>query len=85
MTPTTGLYAVLFFLFQIVIVQSIVNNEVSQVIDASTSIVRYNAEIKASNVNGEYSLLFLKDWGSHLAYLSVTSKGKPLKVLPAVT
>lgn len=58
----------------------IFNTEVSQVFDASTSVVRYSSEIKATGVEGEYELLFDNSWSQHLSYLSVSSKGKVLTV-----
>lgn len=58
----------------------IANTEVSQIFDASTSVVRYTGEIKATGVEGAYDLLFDNSWAQHLSYLSVTSKGKTLVV-----
>lgn len=57
-----------------------INTDVSQVFDASTSVVRYSAEIKASQVSGEYQLIFPNSWAENLAFISVTSKGKQLDV-----
>jgi len=62
-----------------------VNTDVSQVFDASTSVVRYSAEIKASEVAGDYQLIFPNSWAQNLAFLSVTSKGKQLDVKAPVS
>jgi hypothetical protein len=59
---------------------SIVNKEVTQVIDGSGSIVRYSADIKASNVAGEYQLIFQNEWSDHISFLSVSSKGNTLLI-----
>ncbi len=59
---------------------AVVNKEVSRVIDASTSIVRVTTSIKAVNVDGEYQLILPNALASHLAHLSVTSKGNDLTV-----
>lgn len=61
-----------------------INTDISQVFDASTSVVRYTAEIKASQVSGEYQLIFPNSWAENLAFISVTSKGKLLDVRPPV-
>jgi hypothetical protein len=61
-----------------------VNNDVSQIIDASSSIVKYSAEIKASLVENEYEIFMSAKWAEHLSFFSVTSKGKPLSVLPPI-
>jgi oligosaccharyltransferase complex subunit alpha (ribophorin I) len=66
-------------------VQGVVNTDVSQVIDASTSIVRYSAEVKAAKLGNEYRLVFPQNWAEHLSFLSVTSKEKSLKVFPPVS
>lgn len=69
----------------LVAVQSVINTDVSQVIDATTSIVRYSADIKATEINGDYKIIFPESWAQHLAFISVSaSKGKSLKVLPPV-
>jgi hypothetical protein len=62
----------------------IVNTEVVQSVDATTSVLRYSADVKATGVEGQYDLLFLNDWAEHLSFLSVTSKGKSLTVRPPV-
>lgn len=68
----------------VTLVQGVVNTDVSQVIDASTSIVRYSAEVKAAELGNEYQLVFPQNWAEHLSFLSVTSKEKSLKVFPPV-
>lgn len=68
------------FLCVAICAAAIVNQDVSQVIDATTAIVRYSAEIKTSDVSGEYQLVFPNSWADHLSFLSVTAKGKPLVV-----
>ena len=63
----------------------ILNSEVSQIFDASSSMVRYSNEIKATGVEGgEYELVFDHAWSQRLSFLSVTSKGKRLHVRPPV-
>jgi hypothetical protein len=57
---------------------SAINTDVSQVIDASSSIVRYNVEIKASDVEGLYEFMLQNKWVQHLAYLTATNKGKEI-------
>jgi hypothetical protein len=61
-------------------VTSVVNTDVSQVFDVTTSIVHYSAEIKASEIQGQYRFLIQNNWANHLAYFSITNKGKSLKV-----
>ena len=55
-----------------------VNTEVTRTIDASTSIVRIAAEIKAANLKGEYQVAFPTAEAKSISYLSVSLKGKPL-------
>ncbi len=80
----SGVFLVALLAVCFAAVQAVVNTDVSQVIDATTSIVRYSVDIKATELNGEYELIFADAWASHLAHLSVSSKGKPLSVLPPV-
>ena len=61
-------------------ISAVLNKEVSRIVDASTSVIRVSTSIKAFNVNGEYQLIYPNDVASHLAYLSVTSKGSTLTV-----
>lgn len=65
-------------------VHGVVNTDVSQVIDASTSIVRYVAEVKATELASEYQVVFPENWAEHLSFLSVSSRGKILKVQPPI-
>jgi len=64
---------------------NIVNKEVSQIVDATTSIVKYSVEVKATHVKGEYIFVFQNGWADHLAFVSVTSKGVKLNVHPPVS
>lgn len=76
--------AVLLLVLVVAVVGKIVNTEVSQSIDASTQVLRYSADIKASNVDKDYSLYFPNTWANNLAYLSVTQKGQSVVVRPPV-
>lgn len=67
------------------VVAAVVNNEVTRVIDASSSVVRITTEIKASNVEKEYQIIYTHDMAKHLAFQSVTSKGKSLTVRAPVS
>ena len=79
------MFIVVFCVVLFVAVQAVVNTDVSQTIDATTSVVRYSADIKASEMDGKYEVVFQNDWANHLAFLSVTSKGgKTLTVQPPV-
>jgi len=64
--------------------ESIINKEVSQIIDATGATVKYSVEVKATNVAGEYSFVFNNNWATHLAFISVVSKGEKLNVHPPV-
>lgn len=57
-----------------------VNKEVVRAVDASTSVVRVTTTIKAANVDKEYQIAVPNELASHLAYISVTSKGSALNV-----
>jgi len=58
----------------------VLNTEVTRNIDASTSIVKLTAEIKAVNVKGEYELAFPTATAKAISFLSVTLKGKALPI-----
>ncbi len=64
---------------------AVVNNEVTRIVDASTSVVRITSDIKASNVDKEYQIIYTHDMAKHLAFQSVTSKGKSLTVRAPVS
>jgi hypothetical protein len=70
----------IWLLFASCTVAAVVNKEVSRVVDASTSVVRITTEIKATNVENEYQLIFPHDAVKKLAFLSVTINGKELFV-----
>jgi hypothetical protein len=59
---------------------AVVNKDVTRVVDASTSVVRVSATIKAENVDNEYQIIFSNSMAEHLSILSVTAKGQPLSV-----
>lgn len=63
-----------------VVAGTVVNKEVTRVVDASNSVVRVTTNIKAVNVEGEYQLIFPNELASHLAHISVSSKGNALLV-----
>ena len=73
--------ASLLFLLLIVLVQSyfifgeIINTEVTRTIDATTAILKINAEIKASGVNGEYQLAFPEAQARHISFMTASAKG----------
>lgn len=79
------LFLVLFVLFLVAINGEIVNREVSRVIDASSAIVHLTIDIKASDVLGEYDLVFPDSQARHLSFLSATHKGKALEILAPKT
>jgi len=56
----------------------VLNTEVIRTIDASTSIVKITAEIKAANVKGEYQIAFPTQEAKSLSFISVSLKGKVL-------
>lgn len=66
-------------------VASIVNREVTRVVDASTSVVRVTTDIKAANVEKEYKLIIDNALAKRLSFLSVTSKNKALNVQAPVS
>ncbi len=85
MSPILQILICIALLFVVSSFAEILNSEVSQIFDASSSIVRYSNEIKATGVEGgEYELVFDHDWSQRLSFLSVTSKGKRLHVKPPV-
>jgi type II secretory pathway component PulC len=59
---------------------AVVNKDVTRVVDASTSVVRVSATIKAENIENEYQIIFSNSMAEHLSILSVTAKGQPLVV-----
>ncbi len=78
-------FVVVLQVLLLISVQAIINTDVSQVIDATSSMVRYSADVKISEVEKEYRVIFANKWADHLAFLSVTtSKGKALNVLSPV-
>jgi hypothetical protein len=73
-------FLIVGLLFASCTLAAVVNKEVTRVIDASTSVVRITTEIKATNVENEYQLIFPHEAAKKLAFLSVTIKGKELLV-----
>ncbi len=59
---------------------SVINKEVTRIIDASNSVIRITTDIKAANVNGEYQIVLSDEFVRKLAFLSVSSKGKTIHV-----
>lgn len=76
------LWIVLIAVFFPFIAAQTVNRDVSAVVDATTSVVRLSADIKVAHATKEYLLSFPKAWAERLSFLSVSSNGKPLAVLP---
>ena len=62
-----------------------INTDVQRTIDLTTPVVRMTIDLKASNIDKEYLITFPDTLASHLAYLSVTRKGKPIKTTAPVT
>ena len=48
-----------------------VNKEVVRNIDASEAVVRFTVDIKASDLEGEYSIVFTDELAKHLSFISV--------------
>ena len=65
-------------------VASVVNKDVQRTVDASTAIVKMYIDIKAADVGKEYNLVFPTYEAKHLAFLSVTRKGKDLSIAAPV-
>ena len=65
-------------------VASVVNKDVQRTVDASTAIVKMYIDIKAADVGKEYNLIFPTYEANHLAFLSVTRKGKDLSIAAPV-
>jgi hypothetical protein len=62
---------------------TLINKDVSVVIDATTSIIRFAAEVKVvSQARQTYQLCFEDTWAEHLSFLSISSNGKLLPILP---
>lgn len=72
------------FLASLVHATSTVNKDVQRVIDASSSILKIFIDIKATDVDQEYKLLFPTSAAKKLAFLSVQQKGKGLIVAAPV-
>lgn len=69
-------------IFTLSINAEVINKEVIRSIDATSSIVRVTTEIKVSNVNKEYKLIFSNYQANYLAYISASIKGKASVELP---
>ena len=61
-------------------VASVVNKDVQRTVDASTAIVKMYIDIKATDVGKEYNLVFPTYEAKHLAFLSVSRKGKEVSI-----
>lgn len=62
----------------------VVNKDVQRTIDAASAIVKLYIDIKADGVGKEYQLVFPTYEAKHLAFLSVTRKGKDLIIAAPV-
>ena len=63
---------------------SVGNKDVQRTIDASSSILKIFMEIKATDVDKEYQLVFPTTAAVKLAFLSVQYKGKSLLIAAPV-
>ena len=63
---------------------SAINKDVQRTIDASSSILKIFIDIKATEVDKEYQLIFPTSSARKLAFLTVQQKGKSLVVTAPV-
>jgi hypothetical protein len=66
-------------------VSATTNTEIQRVIDLTSPMVKITIDVKASNIEKEYKISFPDDQAKHLAFISVTKKGKSLPVSAPVT
>lgn len=62
-----------------------VNTEVQRTIDLTSPIVKIILDIKATNVEKEYQIVFPDSQAKQLSFLSVTKKGKTVKTTAPVS
>lgn len=77
-----GLLSVVFCAVTILLQSAaiVINRDVQRTIDASTSILKVQAEIKVSNANKEYDFAFSNAQAKCISYISVKNKGKSLVI-----
>lgn len=64
----------------IAVATSAINKDVQRTIDASSAILKIYIDIKATEVDKEYKLVFPTYQAEKLAFLSISLKGKKLAV-----
>lgn len=69
-----------FFILITTISSQIVNNEITRIIDVSTSLLKIFVDIKASNVDNEYLLSFPTSQAINIAFLKATINKKELVI-----
>ena len=69
-----------FLIFSITSCYSLINDEILRVIDATSSIVTITMDIKASDVESSYDIMFPNHLANKLAFISVNSGSKKLDV-----
>ena len=76
------IYLFPFSLFLSLVLSIPLNKDVQRTIDASKSIVRITSEIKTENLSkgDEYTIIIPQDLSENLAFVSVYSKNKDLKL-----
>ena len=62
-----------------------VNTEVQRTIDLTSPIVKIVVDIKATNVDKEYQIVFPDSQAKQIALLSVVKKGKAIKTTAPVS
>mmetsp|Transcript_16718 Transcript_16718/g.16817 ORF Transcript_16718/g.16817 Transcript_16718/m.16817 type:complete len:453 (+) Transcript_16718:63-1421(+) len=63
----------------------VINTEVQRTIDLTGPIVKITADIKATNIEKEYEIIFPDSQAKQLAYLTVTKKGKTIPTTAPVS
>lgn len=58
-----------------VVTSSIINKEVSRVLDASSNILKITTTIKTFMNDNSYDVIYPNDAAIHLAFISATTKG----------
>ena len=81
---SNSLFSFILVLSVISCATSVINKDVQRTIDASSSIMKIFMDIKAAEVEKEYSLVFPTAAAKKLAFLSVQQKGKSLVVAAPV-
>lgn len=69
-----------YSILQTLVCATVINKDIQRTVDASSSMVKIITEIRATGVVSEYIFCFPKAQAEHLAYISVTNKGKQLEI-----